>query len=409
MPSRFPRLCCLDLDTFFVSVERVLDPALVGKPVIVGGRPRQRGVVTAASYEVRAFGVRSGMSLTQAARLAPHAIFLPVRHGAYSDYAARVRRIACTFSPVVQVASIDEMFIDFAGCENLYRQRGDRDGDATIERTVRSLTARIQHELGLPASAGIATSRSLAKVASALAKPAGVKLVHAGEETSVLAPLGVRKLPGIGPVAEGKLAALGIETLGQVATTPLETLRGVFGVWAEYVSAAARGLGTAELGRDRPAFQEYDPAEGTVGSLSNERTFREDVTDERIARGVLCSLCERVCHRARKRGVAARTVTLKLRYADFQTLSRSKTLPPTCSELELYPVVLALYQKARTRPLPLRLLGIGLSRLSLQHRQLELFEGHQSLHAGVDAVRERFGYDALRLASGCSRASRGPR
>src|SRR5689334_18359367 len=160
-----PRICCLDLDTFFVSVERLLDPSLIGKPVIVGGRPGQRGVVTAASYEVRELGVRSGMSLTRAAELAPHAVYLPTRHGVYGEYAGKVRRIAEDTTPICQVASIDEMFLDYSGCERLYHQSGDADGDATIERVVRELTGRIADEIGLPASAGIATSRSVAKVA----------------------------------------------------------------------------------------------------------------------------------------------------------------------------------------------------------------------------------------------------
>jgi len=404
MTSHAPRLCCLDLDTFFVSVERLLDPTLLGKPVIVSGQPGERGVVTACSYEVRAFGVRSGMSLTKAAQLARDAIFVPVRHGVYADYARRVRCIASRYSPVVQVASIDEMFIDFAGCEELYRTADDRDADATIERTVRALTTSIQCELGLPSSAGIATSRSLAKVASGLAKPAGVRLVRAGDEARVLAPLPVRKLPGVGPVAERKLHALGIETLGQLACTPLPCLRGVFGAWAKHVWRGARGLGSEALGRDRPAFQEHDPGGETQGSISNERTFREDVSDERTSLDMLCSLCERVCFRARKRQVLARTVSLKLRYADFQTISRSTTLKPSCSELELYPVVLDLYRRARTRPLPLRLLGLALSNLSTAGPQLELFAGYQSLHDSVDRIRQRFGYDSVLLASSRSRA-----
>src|SRR5215475_13612319 len=135
-----PRICCLDLDTFFVSVERLLDPSLIGKPVVVGGLPGQRGVVTAASYEVRAFGVRSGMSLTKAFELAPKAIYLPTRHGVYGEYAARVRRIAENYTPVSQVASIDEMYLDFSGCEGLYATKQDADPDSTIERIVRQLT-----------------------------------------------------------------------------------------------------------------------------------------------------------------------------------------------------------------------------------------------------------------------------
>lgn len=395
-----PRICCLDLDTFFVSVERLLDPSLVGKPVVVGGRPGQRGVVTAASYEVRAFGVRSGMSLTKAFELAPHAVYLPTRHGVYGDYSARVRHIAESYTPVSQIASIDEMFLDFSGCEGLYAAPGDAHADATIERTVRRLTDEIQATIGLPASAGIATSRSVAKVASGLAKPRGVRLVSAGTELSVLGPLPVRKFPGIGPVAEQKLVAAGLTTLGDIVRAPLPLMRRIFGAWAAPIQRAIRGQGAHELGPERPAFLEYDPKGGTAGTISNERTFREDVRDPACIESMLCSLCERVCWRARKRGVKARTVSLKLRYADFQTLLRSRTVTPTCSELELYPVVKELYGRARTRRTAIRLLGICLSNLRVFESQLSLFEDREPLHRAVDGVRTRYGYDALRIALG---------
>jgi len=397
-----PRICCLDLDTFFVSVERLLNPRLLGKPVVVGGMPGQRGVVTAASYEVRALGVRSGMSLKQAYELAPKATYLPTRHGVYGDYAKRVRRIAEDYTPVSQIASIDEMFLDFSGCESLYAAPGDADPDATIERVVRRLTDEIQSKVGLPSSAGIATSRSVAKVASGLAKPRGVLMVRAGSELAVLSPLPVRKFPGIGPVAEQKLCAVGLSTLGDVAAAPLATLRKIFGAWAEPIQRSCRGQGMHELGRERPAFLEYDPSGGTHGTLSNERTFREDVRDPACIEAMLCSLCERVCFRARKRGVKARTVTLKLRYADFETLQRSRTVTPTCSELELFAVVRGIFRQARQRRTAIRLLGIRLSNLQPMDEQLALFD-HENLHRTMDGIRKRYGYDALRIALGESR------
>jgi DNA polymerase-4 len=390
----------LDLDTFFVSVERLFDPRLLGKPVVVGGRPGQRGVVTSASYEVRALGVRSGMSLTRAFELAPRAIYLPTRHGLYGDYAARVRRIAEGYTPASQIASIDEMFLDFSGCESLYFAPDDTGPDGTIERTVRKLTDEIEERVGLPSSAGIATSRSVAKIASGLAKPRGVRLVPAGAELAFLAPLPVRKLPGIGPVAEQKLHAIGLTTLADVATAPLATLRRIFGAWAGAIQQSCRGQGAHELGRERPAFQEHDPADSAVGTISNERTFREDVRDPACIESMLCALCERVCWRARKRGMKARTVTLKLRYADFHTLQRSRTITPTCSELELYPVIHDLFECARKRRTPIRLLGIGLSKLRRYDEQLSLFDHGEPLHRAMDGIRKRYGYDALRIAAG---------
>ena len=392
------RICCLDLDTFFVSVERLLDPRLVGKPVVVGGLPGQRGVVTAASYEVRAFGVRSGMSLKRAYELAPHAVYLPTRHGVYGTYSERVRRIAESYTPVSQIASIDEMFLDFSGCEGLYFAAGDTSSDFTIERVVRKLTDEIEAQVGLPSSAGVATSRSVAKVASGLAKPRGVVFVPAGSELALLGPLPVRKFPGIGPVAEQKLNALGLTTLADLACAPAPVLQRIFGAWAEPIRRACQGQGAHELGRERPAFQEYDPRGVSIGTISNERTFREDVRDEACIQALLCSLCERVCFRARKRAMKARTVTLKLRYADFQTLQRSRTVTPTCSELELLPVVGELYRRNRTRRTAIRLIGIRLSNLEPWDEQLSLFDDTEPLHRAVDGVRGRYGYGSLHWA-----------
>src|SRR3954471_16488175 len=268
-PLPLSRICCLDLDTFFVSVERVLDPSLEGKPVIVGGRPGSRGVVTAASYEVRRLGVKSGMSLTEAGQLAPDAIYLPTRGEVYGKYAESVREIARRYAPTVVIASIDEMFLDLSGCERLYGRDGDESDDVAIERAVLELTRAVDGELGLPASAGLATSTVVAKVASSLAKPRGVMLVPAGVERAVLAPLPVRSFPGIGPVAESKLHAAGMQTLGEIAAAPLPDLQKIFGAWAPSILAGVQGQGCGDLGRERPAFSEYDPEGETAGSISN--------------------------------------------------------------------------------------------------------------------------------------------
>src|SRR3954454_10279074 len=397
-PLPLPRICCLDLDTFFVSVERLLDPTRGGKPVVVGGQPGSRGVVTAASYEVRRLGVKSGMSLVEAGRLAPDAIYLPTRHETYGKYAERVREIARRYAPVVVVASIDEMFLDLSGCERLYGRPGDENGDVAIERAVLELATAVDAELGLPASAGLATSTGMAKGASSLAKPRGVMLVPAGVERDILGPLPVRSFPGIGPVAEGKLRAAGYETLAAVAEAPLAELRKIFGAWAPSIVRRVQGQGSGVLGRERPAFAEHDPEGETVGSISNERTFPEDVTDPASIEAVLCGLCERVCWRARKRHVKARTVTLKLRYADFHTLTRSHTTMPTHSELELYPIVKDMLVAARTRSLPVRLFGLQLSNLDM-FEQLSLFDRNERVGAVIDSIRARFGFAMVSLAT----------
>lgn len=401
-----PRICCLDLDTFFVSVERLLDPTLEGQPVIVGGRPGSRGVVTACSYETRAYGVHSGMSLTEAAKRAPKGtVYLPVRHDTYGSYSKRVRELVDTFSPVVQTASIDEMYIDFSGCERLYHRASDFGDDGTVLRVVRELRAAIQAELGLPSSVGIATSRPVAKVACGLAKPAGVFLIPAGREAQTLAPLSVRKLPGIGPVAEAKLLAAGVRTLGDVAETPLDDLRTIFGSWAEHVREGALGRGTSDLHRDQPAFREQDDEGDTVRSISNERTFREDVGDPLTVRSQISFLCERVCWRARRRGVKARTVTLKVRTADFDTRTRSLTVHPTHSEFEVLPILDELFARARGLDTgtpdkrPIRLLGVAFSNLIDQGRQFDLFDEERPLLASVDAIRGKYGFDAVGRAT----------
>jgi len=401
------RLCCLDLDTFFVSVERLLDPSLVGQPVVVGGT-RQPGVVPAASYEVRAFGGHSGMPSAEAHRLAPHAIFLPTRHGVYSPYAARVRTILERYSPEVQTASIDEFFVDFAGCESLYADPGDRDGDATIERVAWHMRDTVQSELGLPSSAGIGATRTVAKIASGLAKPAGVVLVPVGEEEARFASLPVRKVPGIGPVTEGRLVAAGIETVGQLLEVRSGPLHVRFARTADGVRRALDPSSGIRLGRDRPAFLELDAQHETMGSISNERTFFSDIGDPAAVERQLLALSERVCWRARKREIQARTVTLKLRYADFQTLTRSRSLPrPTNEDRRVYATVLRLLKAAWTRKRSVRLVGVALSNLSGPSSQLTLFGGAsrpRPVGPAIDAVRARFGYDAIRLgATGTTR------
>jgi DNA polymerase-4 len=409
--SAAARICCLDLDTFFVSVERILDPSLDGKPVIVGGLPGSRGVVTACSYEVRACGVKSGMSLTEAARLAPGAIFLPGHFHEYTDYAERVRVIAQSYTPESRVASIDELYLDFSGCELVYESAEDADHDATIARVCRKIQTRIRDEVGLPASCGIGAYKTIAKVASGLAKPAGVLLVKAGTEAAFLAPLPVRKLPGIGPVAEEKLHDRGLFTLGEVARAPLAELRKVFGAWAESIHAHVNGRGLAALGRDRPAFREHDPEGETVGSISNERTFSRDLSRRHDIETRLAALTERVCWRARKRGVKARTISLKVRFTDFRTISRAKTIAPTNHEREVYPAVLDLLEvarrfEARRKNLPIRLLGIQLSNLGFYDDQLELFEPDGRLYGALDEIREKFGFDAVKSASALSAGKR---
>lgn len=392
-----PRIGCLDLDTFFVSVERLLDPELVGRPVIVGARPGHRGVVVSASYEVRPLGVRAGMPIARAHELAPHAVFVPPRHGVYGGWSARVRAILEACCPVVQTASIDEFYLDFRGCERLFRRPGDADDDAAVAREVRAIRERIQEELGLPSSIGLAPTRPLAKMASGRAKPAGVLVVDEGGELAFARPLPVRRWPGIGPVAEQRLTEAGVLTLGDLLDLPPGPERARFeGLRQGVLQGLAR---TPTPGRDRPAFREHDPRGLAEGSISNERTFHADVGDHRVVEAQLLALSERVAWRARQRGVLARTITLKLRHADFHTVTRSRTIPATSADAAIHACVVALFRAVPDRGKAVRLVGVGLSNLERAPAQLALPLGDPTPapSQALDAVRDRFGYDAIRL------------
>ena len=299
--------------------------------------------------------------------------------------------------PIVQTASIDEYFLDFQQCEGLYRKRDDPDDDATIERVVRLVCQAIQHEVGLPASAGIGTSKPIAKMASNVAKPAGVHMVRAGEERAFVDPLPCRRWPGIGPVADERLRCAGIHTLGQLLAVPEKSRDGGL---AMMVARVVSGASDNQLGHDRPAFREHDPEGLTVGSISNESTFGHDLGDLQAIADRLRSLCERVCWRARRRDVCARTITLKLRYADFETLTRARTVRATNAEIRVLACVQQLFQENYDGRREVRLLGVGLSGLEEPGRQLELpFDEHSrpGISRAIDAVRERFGYDAIHL------------
>jgi DNA polymerase IV len=394
MPAR---IACLDLDTFFVSVERLHDPSLNGKPVIVGGLPGSRGVVTSASYEARALGVRSGMSSWDASKLAPQAIWLPTRHTDYSEYSDRVRTLLEERCPVVRQASIDEFYLDLRGCEALFRLPGDTNDDATILRNLRDTRQLIQDRLGLPASIGIGSTRPIAKIASRLAKPAGVYLVPGGSERDFVSPMPVRVWPGIGPSTETRLVDAGILTLGAL-------LDATDASFARVAAAVRMGTEGEDQGpaRDRPAFQEYDPHGLSDGSISNERTFSADVGARGVAHDQLRALVERVVWRARSRGVRARTITLRLRYADFETITRSTTCPPTDTEAVVLAAIDTLLDQAWTKPKRLRLLGVALSNLVVDS-QLPLPFGRPTAGKAIDAVRARFGYDAIRFGVGSTK------
>jgi DNA polymerase IV len=383
----------VDMDAFFVSVELLERPELIGKAVIVGGRPDQRGVVTAASYEARKFGVHSAMPLRTAGKLCPHAVFLDGHHHKYGEWSDRVATILAKFSPIVEMVSIDEAYLDLAGTERLHGPPL-----AATDKLLRTITATT----GLPCSGGLAATRLVAKVASEQAKPRGLVWVVPGSEARFLAPLPVRKIPGIGEVTERALRALGLETVGQLADTPQEKLEKVFGQWGTALYRKARGGDSYEFVIDA------EPK-----SISHNHTFGEDTNDTEALVAMLSHLSQKACKRLRESGLATRTLTLTIRYAGFDTYTRSKTLPePTLLDSDIFAVFQSLFREHRNMKRKIRLLGVALSGFSHGMQQLDLLEAErrsklEKLTRAADQLRDRFGFDSVKF--GGSLHSEGPK
>lgn len=375
----------LDMDAFFVSVELLAHPELRGKPVVVGGRPDQRGVVSAASYEARRFGIQSAMPLRTAGRLCPHAIFLDPHHDLYSEWSDRIARILGDFSPVVEMASVDEAYLDFSGTERLH---------GPPLAAAHKLRNQIQQATGLPCSIGVAATRLVAKVASDQAKPAGLLWIPAGSEAAFLALLTVRKIPGIGPVTESALHGLGIETVGHLAAVPLERLEEVFGQWGTALYRKARG---------EDAFEFLIDAEPK--SISHNHTFAEDTRDVAALESLLSHLCQKAGKRLRDAGLAVRTVTLTIRYASFKTYTRAHTLPAaTDLDQVILGVAKDLLLKHRNPRHAVRLLGVALTGLGASDKQLDLLDAGrreklEKVARAADRLRDRFGFEKVQLGA----------
>jgi DNA polymerase-4 len=379
----------VDMDAFFVSVELLERPELRGKPVVVGGRPDQRGVVTAASYEARKYGIQSAMPLRTAGRLCPHAIFLDGHHAKYTQWSDRVATILTNFSPVVEMVSIDEAYLDLAGTERLHGPPL-----AAADKLLRDIT----RTTGLPCSGGLASTRLVAKVASDQGKPRGLVWVPAGSEERFLAPLPVRKIPGIGKVTERALRALGIETVEQIATQPQEKLEKIFGQWGTALYRKARGGDSYEFVVDA------EPK-----SISQNHTFNEDTDDSAALTAVLSHLSQKACKRLREAGLAASTLTLTIRYAGFDTHTRSKSLgESTALDTGINAVLQELFEKHRDRRRKVRLLGVSLSNFSHGGEQLDLLQAErreklQKLTQATDRLRDRFGFSKVQFGGSLRR------
>jgi DNA polymerase-4 len=373
----------VDMDAFFVSVELLERPELRGKPVVVGGRPDQRGVVTAASYEARKYGVHSAMPLRTAGRLCPHAVFLDGHHAKYGEWSDRVATILAKFSPIVEMVSIDEAYLDLSGTQRLHGPPL-----AAADELLRTIT----RTTGLPCSAGLATTRLVAKVASDQAKPRGLLWVAPGQEARFLAPLPVRKIPGIGEVTERALRALGIEIVEQLAAISQEKLETVFGQWGDALYRKARGGDSYEFVIDA------EPK-----SISHNHTFGEDTSDTDALHALLSHLSQKASKRLREAGLATRTLTLTIRYAGFDTHTRAKTLPePTRLDADIFRVFHVLFTEHRDMKRKIRLLGVSLSGLTHGGEQLDLLEAErrerlEKLTRAADKLRDRFGFGKVQF------------
>jgi DNA polymerase-4 len=373
------------MDAFFVSVELLARPELRGKPVVVGGQADQRGVISSASYEARKFGIHSAMPLRTAARLCPHAVFLDGRHDRYGKWSDRIAAILSKYSPVVEMASIDEAYLDLAGTERLH---------GPPLAAAHKLISEIWETTQLPCSAGLAPSRLVAKVASDQAKPRGLVWVPAGAEEEFLAPLSVRKIPGIGKVTEAALHSLGIQTVRQLAEVPFERLEEVFGQWGAALYRKARG---------QDAFEFFVDAEPK--SISHNQTFGADTHDRDLLESTLSYLSQKAAKRLRDSGLYARTISLTLRYADFKTITRSKSLAePMNLDGVVLTTIKTLFANAWDGEALVRLVGVELSSFSAapDSGQLDLLdpgrrEKLERLARAADRLRDRFGFSKVQL------------
>jgi len=373
----------VDMDAFFVSVELLDRADLRGKPVVVGGRPDQRGVVSAASYEARKYGIHSAMPLRTASRLCPHAVFLDGHHEKYSQWSDRVASILARFSPIVEMVSIDEAYLDLSGTERLHGPPL-----AAANKLLRSITA----QTGLPCSGGLAATRLTAKVASDQAKPRGLVWVAPGMEARFLAPLPIRKIPGIGEVTERALRAIGIETVDQLASHSQEKLEKIFGQWGTALYRKARGGDSYEF------LIDAEPK-----SISHNHTFGEDTLDVENMESLLSHLSQKACKRLREAGLSTRTLTLTIRYAGFETYTRSKTLnEPMQLDADIFAIFLDLFRRHRDPKRKVRLLGVALASLSHGGQQLELLEADrreklEKLTKAADQLRDKFGFGSVQF------------
>ncbi|MEZ5366852.1 MAG: DNA polymerase IV [Bryobacterales bacterium] len=380
----------LDMDAFFVSVEELRDPSLKGKPVVVGGKAHERGVVSAASYAARKYGVRSAMPLREAYRRCPQAIFLDGHPDDYRDYSRKVHAILRDFSPLVEQVSIDEAFLDLTGARRLL---------GPPLAAAHKLHEKVRSETGLPCSIGAGSSRLVAKIGSGLAKPNGVLWVEPGLEPEFLAPLDIKKIPGVGKVMQKSLRDCGIHRIGQLRQVEPSFLEQRFGKTGLALVGKAQGHDAGGW------FQGEIGDRSLPKSISHETTFSEDTADRELLDATIAKLVQLVARRLREHALWTRTIQLKLRYEDFSTITRAHTLDePTQLDNVILETVRELFRRNWQAPRPIRLIGVQAGSLGDPARQASLLDGgdrkkwERALQA-ADKLRDRFGETAVGLAA----------
>lgn len=370
----------IDIDAFFAAVEELLNPSLMGKPVIVGGLPHERGVASTANYEARKYGVHSGMPLAKAYKLCPHGVFVRGNYQVYSAFSKKMFTILAQYTPDVEEASLDEAYLDLTRCRTLY---------SSLPRIIKEIKNKVEEQMGIRVSVGVGPNKLLAKLATNKAKPGGLVNVQPGREEEFLKDLNIETLPGIGPKTQVILRMLNIHKIGDLWGLPRTTLRSLFGLNGEELFLQSRGIDS------RPVSMASIPK-----SISRETTFLEDIWDRRLLLAHMAYLCDRLALPLRKGRLFAHIIEVKVRYSDFKTEVRRRLLIMPRQDMgEIFKIAqelfLPLYSGSR---LSLRLVGVKVSDL-VRNRPLSLFEPYserrERLGAAVDQVREKYGFGSL--------------
>ncbi|PQB04170.1 DNA polymerase IV [Aureitalea marina] len=371
----------MDLDTFFVSCERLLDSQLIGKPVLIGGTS-DRGVVASCSYEARKFGIHSAMPMRLAKQLCPEAIVLRGNSGVYSKFSDTVTQVIKENVPLYEKTSVDEFYIDLTGMDQFFG----------CNKLASELRQRIMRETGLPISFGLSINKTVSKIATGEAKPNNQLYIDQGTEKPFLSPLSVGKIPMVGKVTYRQLCDLGIKRIRTVQEMPLEMMSKVFGKHGEMIWKKANGI-------DNSPVVQYTERK----SISTERTFDRDTTDTRKLESIIVAMAENLAYQLRRGNKLTACITFKIRYSDFQTYTQQRRIPYTSADHQIIPVVMELYRRLYQRRMLVRLVGVRFSHLVGGGYQIDLFDDNEkiiNLYQAMDKMRERYGDRSVIKAAG---------